>query len=73
LNKGKTTVTLNIWQANDTIKILENDKQIAVINKNELLFLVGKDKDFYIFKTEGGIKIKLHINIEKNKRITKVF
>lgn len=63
---------INLWQCKVGFKIVGLNKKIVVVGKNNLLFLLEIDGQFYVFKTEYDEVIKVHKDTLNIHRIEKV-
>lgn len=70
---SKQELSLDIWVINVPIKIKLTDGKEVSIPKKQFLFLLDRDGEYLIFKTEDGMTCKIHRTMELNKKITKVF
>ncbi len=73
-DKHKTIVpSINIWQAQVGFKVILANSTEIYIYKNELLFLLGIEQNFFVFKSENGKRFGLHKYAIDQEHIAKVF
>lgn len=63
---------INLWQVKTGFRINCKDKKVVILSRNSLLFLLDRDGEFLVFKTEENVVVKLHRSILEMNKLEKI-